>query len=79
MVGTVFTNYISNCLACVCDNTKVDIETNGNIIKILGNTNIGMLQYGQSRDIIFKVIPCCNLSFKYTINSEIKIYFFIGI
>jgi len=70
MVGTVFTNYISNCLACVHDNTKVNIETNGNIIEILGNTNIGMLQYGQPRNIIVKVAFSNDLSFKYTINNE---------
>ena len=70
MVGTVFTNYISNCLACVYDNTKVNIETNGNIIEILGNTNIGMLQYGQPRNIIIKVASSDDLSFKYTINNE---------
>lgn len=70
MVGTVFTNYISNCLACVYDNTKVNIETNGNIIEILGNTNIGMLQYGQPRNIIVKVAFSNDLSFKYTINNE---------
>ena len=71
MVGTVFTNYISNCLACVYDNTKVNIETNGNIIEILGNTNIAMLQYGQSRNIIIKVASSSDLTFKYTINDEI--------
>lgn len=70
MVGTIFTNYISNCLACVYDTLKVDIETNGSIIEIQGNTNIGMLQYGQSRDIIIKVLPCNDLLFKYTINDE---------
>ena len=73
MVGTVFTNYISNCLACVHDTLTVNIETNGSIIETLGNTTIGMLQYGQSRNIIFKVTPCHNLSFKYTINSETNI------
>jgi len=71
MVGTVFTNYISNCLACIQDNTKVDIDTNGDIIKILGNTDISMLQYGQTRNIMFEVIPSADLSFKYTINNEI--------
>lgn len=71
MVGTVFTNYISNCLACVYDNTKVNIETNGTIIEILGNTNIGMLQYGQSRNIIIKLASSSDLTFKYTINDEI--------
>jgi len=70
MVGTVFTNFVSNCLACVYDTLKVDIETNGSIIEILGNTNIGMLQYGQTRDIIIKVLPCDDLLFKYTINDE---------
>ena len=71
MVGTVFTNYISNCLACVYDNTKVNIETNGTIIEILGNTNIGMLQYGQPRNIIIKLASSSDLTFKYTINDEI--------
>lgn len=70
MVGTIFTNYISNCLACVYDTLKVDIETNSSIIEILGNTHIGMLQYGQSRDIIIKVLPRNDLLFKYTINDE---------
>ena len=71
MVGTVFTNYISNCLACVYDNTKVDINTNGDIIEILGNTNIGMIQYGQIRNIIVKIPYSHDLTFKYTINDEI--------
>jgi len=70
MVGTVFTNFVSNCLACVYDTLKVDIKTNSPIIEILGNTNIGMLQYGQPRDIIIKVLPCDDLSFEYTINDE---------
>ena len=70
MVGTIFTNYISNCLACMYDTQKVGIETNGTISETFGSTNIGMLQYGQTRDIIFKVAPSADFSFKYTINGE---------
>jgi Mg-chelatase subunit ChlD len=70
MVGTIFTNYISNCLACMHDTQKVGIETNGSIVETFGSTNIGMLQYGQTRDIIFKVKPSADFSFKYTINGD---------
>ena len=70
MVGTIFINYISNCLSCMHDCLELKFETNGKITKTFGNTHFGMFQYGQSRDIIFKVTPCDNFSFKYTINDE---------
>lgn len=71
MVGTIFINFISNCLSCMHDCLEINFETNGKITKTFGNTHLGMFQYGQSRDIIFKVTPCDNFSFKHTINDEI--------
>lgn len=71
MVGTVIVNLISSCLSCMHAKLKFELETNGTIIRTLGNTDIGMFQYGQSRDIIFEVKPPCNnFKIKYSINDE---------
>ena len=70
MVGTVFVNYIANCLSCARDCLKIEVETNGQITKTFGNPNVGMFQYGQPRDIIYEVIPCDDFYFSYRIDGE---------
>jgi uncharacterized protein YegL len=71
MVGTVFVNYIANCLSCARDCLKIEVETNGQITKTFGNPNFGMFQYGQPRDFIIKVTSCDDFYFSYTIDGEI--------
>jgi hypothetical protein len=71
MVGTVFVNYIANCLSCARDCLKMKVKTNGQITETFGNPNFGMFQYGQPRDFIIKVTPCDDFYFSYTIDEEI--------
>jgi Mg-chelatase subunit ChlD len=71
MVGTVFVNYIANCLSCARDCLEIKVETNGQITKTYGDPKLGMFQYGQPRDIIFEVTPCDEFYFSYTIDEEI--------
>ena len=70
MIGTIFVNYIANCLSCARDCLKIEVETNGQITKTFGNPNVGMFQYGQPRDIIYEVIPCDDFYFSYRIDGE---------
>jgi len=55
MVGTVFVNYISNCLSGMYDKLNLGINTNCEVVEKYGSTELGMMQYGQPRDVLFKV------------------------
>ncbi len=58
MIGTVFVNSLSYFLSCASNNYKYDIVPNPNVtITPMGHSskNLGLIQYGQSRDLVFKV------------------------
>jgi len=77
MVGTIFVNYISNCLTSLISNSHIDINTD-NICNIRGvgfempllKIPIGSIQYGQTRDFILeftkKPAPKFNIEVKFS-------------
>lgn len=65
MVGTIFVNFLSNALANITNLVQIKLETAENV-SLLGTSgkpepmktiNLGGIQYGQKRNIIFKLSP----------------------
>ena len=74
MVGTIFVNFISNCLSSMYDRLSVQIETNCEILEKYGSTEFGIFEYGQPRDVIFRIKNKENNTFKVKFeNQEINV------
>jgi hypothetical protein len=73
MVGTIFINYLSYMLSTISTNNLLKIEASGDskITRVVGYTgneiNIGNLQFGQSRDVVFKITHDTDPNIKVTL------------